>query len=45
MKRTFWGRATLVRRWHRDIYIFTAILRYTLFGRERGRHRRIRWRR
>ena len=35
----------VVVQWFARGYDFTAILRYTLSGRERGRHRRIRWRR
>lgn len=37
--------ALVVLRWHRAPYIFTAIMRYTLHGRERRKQRRFRWRR
>lgn len=32
----------VVMRWHHGIYIFTAILRYTLHGRERTKQVRVR---
>jgi hypothetical protein len=42
MKRTFWG-TTHVRRWWARGFWFTAILRYTLHGRERRKERRFHW--
>jgi len=52
MKRTFWGKPTMARRWNlltsgpRGVrfYVFTAILRYTLHGRERTKQQRRRQR-